>query len=257
MDNTSVKYKSISLTKTDDNTSYNMTFQGSLEEMHQKMYDYRIGTLFRDKQFEYDYRVKHIRVYQEEGSLWCCEIQGIANQHGSSTTPPKTDYGTKSATLECGVLSMPLESHPDYRTNWNHYLAGKGVSNLPSWFASATNVAVPDSRYRWVSSPSEVPDENWRILAAPKKLGYTSYELSTYVIRETVRCRTSSAAGKICANKMNKIGKPDNDFGITGGNWKCDGVSVRWNGKYWLATLTYTRSGDNNGWDKDLYSEVN
>ena len=63
----------------------------------------------------------------------------------------------------------------------------------------------------------------------------------------------ASAAGKMVANTLNKIGKPDNDFNIKGGDWKCDDASVSYTGSYWLATLTWTLSGNDEGWDKDLY----
>ena len=55
------------------------------------------------------------------------------------------------------------------------------------------------------------------------------------------------------AGKLNQIGRPEEDFGMTpsGYNWKCDNATVSWNGKYWLATLTWTRSGNNKGWDPD------
>ena len=61
------------------------------------------------------------------------------------------------------------------------------------------------------------------------------------------------------SRKMGRIAEPINgDFGIVkkfGGNWLCDGGSIQWDGKYWVATLTYTHSGDSKGWDRSLYSE--
>ena len=38
-----------------------------------------------------------------------------------------------------------------------------------------------------------------------------------------------------------------------GGNWKYDEASISFNGKYWVATSVYTRSGDDKGWDVDIY----
>ena len=56
------------------------------------------------------------------------------------------------------------------------------------------------------------------------------------------------------ANTLNKVNvDPVINTGITGGDWKCDDVSVQWHEKYWLATLNWTRSGDDKGWNKRLY----
>ena len=61
------------------------------------------------------------------------------------------------------------------------------------------------------------------------------------------------------AGKLNQLGKPDEDFGLTpsGYNWKCDSAEISYNGKCWLATLTWTRSGNNKGWDPDIYGSGN
>ena len=112
-------------------------------------------------------------------------------------------------------------------------------------------------KYRWVKSLPEAPvDKNgfWHDLKAPIKPGQDSYEISTYSITETAKFRSARSAGRMVAGKLNQIGKPDEDFGLTpsGYNWKCDNATVSWNGKYWLATLTWTRSGNNKGWDTDL-----
>nr|DAD90247.1 MAG TPA: hypothetical protein [Myoviridae sp. ct8ME27] len=32
-----------------------------------------------------------------------------------------------------------------------------------------------------------------------------------------------------------------------------DESSISFNGKYWVATSTYTHSGDDSGWDTDIY----
>ena len=79
--------------------------------------------------------------------------------------------------------------------------------------------------------------------------------MPTYSITETAKFRSARSAGRMVAGKLNQIGRPEEDFGMTpsGYNWKCDDATVSWNGKYWLATLTWTRSGNNKGWDTDFY----
>lgn len=55
--------------------------------------------------------------------------------------------------------------------------------------------------------------------------------------------------------KAQRICHPLNgDFGITkkyGGNWLCEGGNVSFDGKHWVASLTYLYSPT--GWDTDLY----
>ena len=62
--------------------------------------------------------------------------------------------------------------------------------------------------------------------------------------------------GKMAAGSLNRLGTPSNTFGIAGGNWKCDDAEVRWDGKCWVARLTWTHSGGRQSWDGDLYDTV-
>ena len=90
----------------------------------------------------------------------------------------------------------------------------------------------------------------------PKKPGRNTYDLATYSVTETAKFTSPEAAGRMVANKLNRIGKPDEDFGITGGDWKCDDATVSYHDRAWFATLTWTRSGDADGWDKEIYKQA-
>lgn len=57
--------------------------------------------------------------------------------------------------------------------------------------------------------------------------------------------------GNAVSKNINTITSPSNTFGISG-SWKYDDASISFNGKYWVATSTYTCSID--GWDEDLYA---
>ena len=65
----------------------------------------------------------------------------------------------------------------------------------------------------------------------------------------------SQPAGRMIAGKLNQIGTPVTTFGITGGNWKCCDAGVTWNGRCWVATLVWSRSRYETGWDTDLYPD--
>ena len=209
-----------------------------------------------------DGNLKSSRVYQESPNIWVCEKKYVTDPDGEFQEKPNSEYGKKSAQLHGSMLSLPIEGLPKYRKKWNYYLmAAPGVTAVPAWWdtatAQTTELTGNDAqKYAWVKSLAEAPvDKNgrWHALKNPLKLGQDNYEISTYSITETAKFRSARSAGRMVAGKLNQIGRPEEDFGMTpsGYNWKCDNATVSWNGKYWLATLTWTRSGNNKGWDPD------
>ncbi len=249
-----IKYQSRVRERTGDGTTVSLVYQGSHEEMHAMQAAHSINESSEDG------RLKSIRIYQESPQIWNCELRYESDANGDYMNAPDTSYGKKSAQLKGSMLSMPLETHADYHTNWNYYLAAApGVTAVPSWWAAATDTTVGDpdaQKYRWIKNPSECPADKkgiWRTIKDPVMPGVDSYEVATYSITESARFRTAKAAGSMVAGSLNRIGAPAETFGITDGNWKCDDASVSWSGKYWLATLTWTRSGNARGWDSKLY----
>ena len=251
-----IKHQSRVKSQSGEGRTTTIVYQGT----HAEMLELQAAHLINEA--EEEGRLRNSRVYQESPLIWCCELQYESDNQGESSRAPETAYGKKSAQLKGSMLSMPLENHKDYRTCWNHYLAAApGITSVPSWWGSAKKAELGDSdaqNYRWVKSPGECPGDKkgmWRTIKAPTLPGVESYDMATYSITESARFRTARAAGKMVAGKLNQIGKPEEDFGLTpsGYNWKCDDASVSWNGKHWLATMTWTRSGDDQGWNTKLY----
>ena len=253
-----LKHKSYAVETNNGGVTYKATFQGEQNE-----FDFLIG--FTGK-YQTDIAgviingyIKRVYVYQEEGPLWNCDVTwGPYVVNGEISGEPLAEYGKKSSQLEGGLLSIPLENHPDFVMCWKYYLAArKGVTDVPDWHETAKEANASDSDYRWVTNPMELPpDGSWHILKYPQMPGVTNYDMATYVIRESVKCRTMNIAGNEVRGKLNRIVSPDYDFGIAskvGGNWKCDSANVNYDGKNWVAHLTYTLSGDEKGWDKRLY----
>ena len=79
------------------------------------------------------------------------------------------------------------------------------------------------------------------------------YDLACFVVSETAKYQSSTAAGNAISKNINTITSPSNTFGISGGNWKLDEATIQYSGKDWYATMVYTHSVDNVGWDSDLY----
>ncbi len=249
-----VKFQSRVQESTTDGITTTIVWSGTVEEMLQKQNEVLINGYTDNGQ------LKSSRVTQVSPKIWNCEQKFLLAADGELSEPPDTSYGKKSAQLKGSMLSMPLETLKNYLACWNYYLAAApGVSDVPKWWETAkdTVLGLKDSQsYVWIKTPGELPTGpkgRWRILKNPKKPGVETYDLATYSVTESARFRSASAAGKMVANTLNKIGRPSNDFNINGGDWKCDDASVSYTGSYWLATLTWTLSGNDEGWDKDLY----
>ena len=204
--------------------------------------------------------LRSIRVHPKEGSVWECEFKYEGIEDWETVSVPARGWGQKVCQLRGATRSQPLEYHPDYRTRWNHGLfAAPGTTALPAWYAEASDTLIPAAdaeKYLWCRSSAEAPYSGgvrWRQLAAPAKPGLESYDMTAYTVIETARFRTAARAGRMAAGALNRLGTPSNTFGVTGGSWKCDDAEVRWNGKCWIARLTWTHSGDGRDWDSELY----
>lgn len=253
-----VAHKSLTIEEQGDAIFYTFSFEGSYDEMYSLILDIPINSFYKLPEAEYiGGRVTRSHLEQIGGTFWRATFHCQQNQHGDVTSPPNTAYGKKSASLSGGMLSVPIEAHPRYKTCWKYYLVAKeGVTAIPSWWNSATGTLLPSGAaqsYRWIASLAELNNyPGWHEIASPKKPGMTHFDVATYVVRESIRCKTQAQAGKFAANRLNKIIRPDYDFGITAGDWKCDSANIRWGGKFWLVDLSYTCSIGN--WDAEVYS---
>ena len=251
------KFHSITVSRDTDAIVTTRVYHGSRAEMEALAAAHRI-----DEAGDPGW-LKSIRLKPLDGRLWECEFKYEGAEDWDTISVPGRAWGKKVCQLRGATLSRPLESHPDYRTKWNHCLfAAAGTNSLPSWYAGAVNTLIPAAdakKYCWGRDPADAPydgDGRWRQLAAPLKPGVESYDLAVYTVIETARFRYASQAGSMAAGSLNRIGTPSNTFGIGGGNWKCDDAEVSWNGKCWIARLSWTQSGDENDWDGDLYGTV-
>ena len=201
--------------------------------------------------------------WQQGGNIWACERVYSQDRNGNGKEPPNILFGKKSATSRGSVLSLPLAACPKYKTCWDHYLfAAPGVTEIPAWWSTARDAILTSEQsqqYAWEKSLGDCPvDSNgrWHVIKEPVKKGYTSWDVATYSVTETAKFANAKLAGKMQQASLNKIGFPSETFGNSGGNWKCDDAQVQWQGDAWYATLTWTKSGDNSGWDTDLYGSV-
>ena len=206
-------------------------------------------------------------VYQLGGDIYAVAAKyqnanGTSGSTGNEVVPPDYTFGEFSATMDCSMLSAPLEQHPAYRMCWNYYLAARDDAYpAPPWATTATTpeLGANSTQYKWLSAVSELPvgkDEDghtWSIVQNVTMGGYQSYDRALYTQTESARYRTREEAVAATASYANTIGTPINDPGsaFSAGNWKCDHTNVEWTGEYWRGTLTWTYSPD--GWNRTLY----
>lgn len=191
---------------------------------------------------------------------------------GTYSNVPSTVVGRKSAQLSVRNIQFPLEHLDNYLFNWNNYLiqlcnSADDVST-PLWWdtlgkdASGHLQGIPqqdEDDYRLVKSLSEIPTgrdadgKKWYIVEYPTKPGVEVYDWAVFVVTESARYRSANSAGSAIDKNINTIVAPSNTFGLSWGNWKMDEASVSYDGKAWIATCVYTHSGDENGWDQDIY----
>lgn len=217
---------------------------------------------------------------QRGGKLYAVNITyGLSyTMNGSPDTGDDLTQIERS-TLDCTILSLPLEANPNYCTKWQYYLIGLGGYALvqPQWWETAKDTFINPTtedfqHYKWIKNLSEMPTEPsssgqyWQVVknvavvdapeCKPTKMGVESWDYNTYTINEVREFGNRGAAGSAASKKLNKIvSQPDHgDFGVTpsGCDWKVDSSTVQFDGNKWVVSTTYTMSGPG-GWDKDLY----
>ena len=253
------------------------TYSGTYAECTAYGQSYQIGANYPLGTYQ-GYNVSQIG-----GGIWQVEMR-FKNANGTSSTTypveaPDYTFGEYSATIDCSMMSTPLEIHKnaagqfDYKCCWNQYLIGKYAKGgtapqAPQWWDSlgadaSTGVIAPipqadQQTYQWADYGTLPIEDGYEfvVLKTPTMAGYQSYDRCLYTLTESARYRTYALAVTAIAGKANKTGTPTNNPGspFVNGNWKCDRAQVEWTGEFWRATLTWTYSPD--GWNSTLYQAI-
>lgn len=171
---------------------------------------------------------------------------------------PVVQPETSSGTSVSGSTSGTSESTGSF-----------GTTVFPTEYDTAATNAPFESGgiyYRWTSDGTELDGAPkggffWKCIASPTKPGVEHWERHTYQITEYGEYHNEQSATWVCDILLDRYRSEPllGDFGLSemlsgsGWNWKCDDANVEYNGKHWVATLVWTLSGDNDGWDQDLY----
>lgn len=252
-----VKHQAERKSRTDKSKIYEETLIGPKSEVQTYYNSLVPKTLTSGKGYLDQYTMQ-----QEGGDLWSVTAS-YSYEYSESGDQEDEGTGPQVASLSSSMLSLPLEANPNYRTKWNHYLLGKDeyAQTLPADYDDATDEIPISENYRWVKSLSEVPTEPdsegalWGIAAQPTKPGVEVWQKPVWQVRETSRYTSKTKAQWVTTQTVGSIvaAPLSGNFGITTGNWLVEAGSVAFDGKKWLSDLTYTHSGDAEGWDEDLY----
>lgn len=249
-----LKYQGQEKSRSRQEATFKETFIGKENEIDEKISSLQIGSFTNNKGF-----LTNWRKTQQDGVFYNLEIEYTIN-YGSDSGGDNSDpevYGRKSANLSVRSIQLPLEKHPKYLAKWNNYLFSSDATS-PSFWNDAKSTTIDKTfakTYKWGKSPAECP-EGWVVSQEPTKPGVEVYDWQCYVVTISQKHNSANSAGNTIQKRINKITSPAEDFGIDGGDWKLDDCSVSYNGKSWVSTMTYTRSGDEKGWDKDIYGEA-
>jgi len=253
----SVKFQSRTREKTSAGVVTVLTYQGSYDEMLQA----QKATAVPSYSQEYG-ELRKTTLRQSSPELWELTYEFTTDHSGSGVVSrPSKKIGDTTCSCSAVCQQIPLEAHPNYKANWDHYLAAApGVTAIPAWWSTATDCIITADadiqKYAWIKSPSEVPVTNqqrWKLLKKPQIPGVSCYDKAAYTVTEVTNCRSEKDAGKVIKGKANKVGYPPSFADVVTGNWKVDSVMVRFSGEMWQAEIVWTASGDRNGWNPKLY----
>lgn len=173
LDTAEKTYKGLSKTKNSNGKTTTETYKGSKDACESFANGYSIG------QTSENGTLASIRIEQDEGPFWTCELEwNVEYDSNGNDIPLGSSYGPKQSSLTVRMLSLPLESRKNYRTNWNYHLIALGTNTVPSWWQTATTTTITSTSdieiYRWVKEVSEIPTEKtngktWRMIKQKTK----------------------------------------------------------------------------------------
>lgn len=274
------KYRGLSVDYSSEERRTIITYQGTKELCTQAMESiFKINTT--DKTYG---NIENVRMTNGgNGPIWDLEVTYVIELDANGNKLSKgSTFNAKNAELSMSMLSLPLEKLSKYRKKWNNNLYSTvPKDNVPSFWDTAdydydgiagTNyeypgdgTTSPTSRtfYAWGASLSDLPALPtgfiWHKVKAMTKPGVECFNYPVYTLTEKSKHSSKRQAGWAVAKRAGRVSPPSQgDFGITanfGGDWLCEGGTVSYDGKYWIATCTYTHSPSMNGWDIDLYMD--
>lgn len=277
----SIKYCGLTVEETKSERLTTVVLQGSKELLKElQETTYKVGT----NHPEYGHIQKTRLFNSGQGPIHNLELTYSIDLLGPGySSATGSGYGPKSSELSMNMLQIDLEKVPDYRKNWNYNLySTKLNAALPAFWSTAdyendgitgTAYEYPDdgitdplsnTYYEWAKVKSDLSalthdgkKYGWHLVKRMTKPGVEVFSYPVYTLTEIAKHANKAQAAWIISRRAGRISVPIyGDFGIVEkfqGNWLCEGGSLSYDGRYWLATLNYTHSPNKTGWDQQLY----
>ena len=252
-----LKHKSAVRASNAGGTSYHETYYGTREEVEERSAGLTVGG--RDNSGEFE--LVSWRTRQIGGPVYEIELVWEKMNTAGNLRFLIGRHGPKEHSLDVTVMSVPLERHPDYRTNWNYCLAAKETDETPAWWSTATDPVLNEQQranYRWVKTPNAVSalGQTWHLLKMPT-MNSETWLMPSYTITEYSRHCGLRDASWAAAARAGKICEPAlGDFGVSVVNWLNLGGQIYPDGRRYVAKVIYKASPDPAGWSTTLYESA-
>lgn len=244
-----IKYKSREVDKTHSQLKTSVTYQGSKELCEQFMEANPPGTV--NAEFG---TVEKLKLMQDEGPFWNVQVAYTINTSTSIHIGGHNTNGPEYSTLSMSALSMPIESHKNYKCKWNNNIfSTKTWSQMTtSERNAAQNIVDTAGRnaqgeiddkiagtsreynggsdftnafFAWGKSVSDCPSLNvpegdppqsWFVIGKMTKPGVDSFTYPCYTITEQSRNLNRDKAGWNLSKVAGHISAPQyGDFGLS------------------------------------------
>ena len=111
-----LEYLSKQLNRSENTRSVIETYYGNEAEIDIFVNSLSIGGFYSDKGY-----LSGIRKLQKGGDIWSAEIE-YTIEYDDAGQSENSGTGAQQTTLDGAILSLPIEGHKNYKTNWNYYL---------------------------------------------------------------------------------------------------------------------------------------
>ena len=168
----------------------------------------------------------------------------------SQATSARPEYELDDGGQEIAVDAVDGSGNyilSNYRTNWNHHLAGAPGASIPAWWATATTVISPDPLYRWTKEIDGIKDGE--IILKSKTMAVETYTAPAPVVVEKRRYTSYSSAIRNVP-RPGQTRTPGRTFGYSG-QWLVVSAPMRPDGRRWEAVIRYQLSEK---WDSRIYA---
>ena len=171
----SIKYQGFTQTYTTESLQTTITYQSNRETLERNIQAttgaYIPGKWRCGQYYEYG-RLDSIHLHDDQGPFWNVDLQFNQPLSSGVTVNFADNKQATQNSLTVRMMSMPIESHPNYRYIWNHILARKGsyqdgqidvesIADVSGLTVEGAKDLINRSQgnLMWLDEPSQLPTQ--------------------------------------------------------------------------------------------------